>query len=62
MSANNYISIRKEGNHYAVRERDDDSDGEITNLGDFSKLEMAIQEANEYMGNEMVEYGLRIQL
>jgi hypothetical protein len=43
MSANNYISIRKTKNHYEVRERDDDTDGEITDLGDFSKIEMAVK-------------------
>ena len=62
MSANNYIKIFKEDMEWCVENRDAETNGLIEDLGGWADLESAIRCANNYMENEEVEYGYKIDL
>lgn len=60
MSANNRIIIYKKSGGWFVEDRDEESGGVNQLISKKPTLEMAIKVANEYMKEEIVEYGLRI--
>lgn len=64
MSANNQLVVyQPEPLVWAVKEIDVDTGGKNCDVGDeYPDLENAIRAANEYMEENEVEYGLRINL
>ncbi len=63
MSANNFIGIHKENGKYLIEEFDADThDAYSTPFSPTDTLEDAVRAANEYMKENEVEYGLRIDV
>jgi hypothetical protein len=62
MSANNEVLVkRKQNGKYKITDRDIDGDGEgVLIQDDIDGLENAIEVANKYLSENMVEYGLNI--
>jgi hypothetical protein len=61
MSANNFIKIKRISSTWEVSEMDIEG-GAGMDLGVFLSLEDAIDTANEYMAENYVEYGLKVDL
>lgn len=63
MSANNFILIRKkkDGN-FLVQHCDADTGHEIESLGVFKNLEQASKTANNFIDENEVEYGIKINI
>lgn len=57
MSANNFLLITEEKNKWVVEQRDADT-GSGYEMKSFKTLEEAIKFAQEYMEEEIVEYGI----
>ncbi len=63
MSANNYLYICRDGTKYLTEECDADTNGAYsTPFSPTDTLEDAVRAANEYMKENEVEYGLRIDI
>jgi hypothetical protein len=63
MSANNYILIKKtKGGNFTMNERDADTQAINQHFGIYPTLHEAVEVANKYMENEVIEYGIDIQL
>jgi hypothetical protein len=63
MSANNQLLIEKYHLGWKVSEIDVESGDEVKISKKLHKtLEQAVREANKYLENNVVEYGLRIEL
>jgi hypothetical protein len=60
MSANNYVLIKWKKTRYEISHRDADSDWQLEKLGKCGTLEEAVKIANEFMSENLVEYGLQI--
>ena len=62
MSANNELVIYKKGKKWIVGHRDIDCGWHEKEMIVEDSLEKAIKKANEYMGENIVEYGLNIPI
>ena len=63
MSADNFLLIKKVKGGFELTHRDASSGGKLFGTWPvFETLEKAIKEANNYMREEEIEYGLSVQI